>query len=184
MINVEVNKLVELAEKQKSLDCLCYEKAGIKEYDNNVKYLCLAVELGELANEVQVWKYWKANKNIDKSKIKKEFADCLHFALSNLNHFTKAQDGESGKRRRVRLIKMALEEYEYFKTFMVSKEEKDEFLIEELTGAFRHVNNGFSYKSLEHLLNIGHLLDMTFDDMVEAYNEVYADNLMRVQGDY
>lgn len=184
MINVDVNKLVELAEKQKHLDFLCYEKAGVKQCDDSVKYLCLAVELGELANEIQIWKYWKANKNIDESKIKKEFADCLHFVLSNLNHFTHSQSEEYGKRKRTRLIKTAVEQYEYSKTYPVTDEERDELLIHELIDAFKVFHHGFSYKSLEKILNIGYLLGMSFDDMINAYNEIYADNIMRVQGDY
>lgn len=48
----------------------------------NKKILALLVETAEFANEVQTFKYWKANKVVDHSKVLEEFADILHFAGS------------------------------------------------------------------------------------------------------
>lgn len=184
MLNSKGLKLLELADKQECLDILYYEKAGIEKPSDDNKCLCLVVELGELVNEVQVWKYWKSNKNVDKSKIEKEFADCLHFALSNLNHFSKSQSKEYEQRKKELRIKRAIEDYEQWIESFFLEDEKDDALVEELLKAFRKACRGYSASFLGQILVIGHLLDMSFDDMVEAYKKIYADNLMRVQGDY
>ena len=46
------------------------------------KILALIVEIAEFANEVQIFKYWKKNKKIDKEKILEEFVDAIHFFVS------------------------------------------------------------------------------------------------------
>ncbi|VEU71062.1 Uncharacterized protein conserved in bacteria [Mycoplasmopsis glycophila] len=73
---------------QKALD----EKINLKRKTNHPnlthkeieiqKNLALIVEAGEFVNEVQSFKYWKMNKNIDQSAIKEEFADLLHFLVT------------------------------------------------------------------------------------------------------
>lgn len=40
------------------------------------------VELGELANELGFFKYWKFNHTINKERVKDEWADCLAFLIS------------------------------------------------------------------------------------------------------
>lgn len=44
--------------------------------------LALIVEISELANEIQQFKYWKKNITIDEGKIIEEYADGIHFYLS------------------------------------------------------------------------------------------------------
>ncbi|MGL5733174.1 MAG: dUTP diphosphatase [Metamycoplasmataceae bacterium] len=44
--------------------------------------LALFVEISELANEIQHFKYWKRNIKIDDSKIIEEYSDGMHFYLS------------------------------------------------------------------------------------------------------
>ncbi|TDV24169.1 dimeric dUTPase (all-alpha-NTP-PPase superfamily) [Mycoplasmopsis mustelae] len=46
------------------------------------KTLALIIEAGEYVNEVQSFKYWKNQKNIDEQKITEEFADLLHFLIN------------------------------------------------------------------------------------------------------
>ncbi|UUM25786.1 dUTP diphosphatase [Mycoplasmopsis agalactiae] len=48
------------------------------EFDE-MKLLATLVETAEFANEVQSFKYWKANKTINREKALEEFADILHF---------------------------------------------------------------------------------------------------------
>ena len=50
--------------------------------------LALIVEISELANEIQHFKYWKKNIEINNEKIIEEYSDGMHFYLSfglNLN---------------------------------------------------------------------------------------------------
>ncbi len=44
--------------------------------------LALIVEISELANEIQHFKYWKKNIEIDDAKIIEEYSDGIHFYLS------------------------------------------------------------------------------------------------------
>ena len=49
---------------------------------NNQLLIALFVEVGELANEIQSFKYWKKSKNINNEKLLEEYADCIHFLIS------------------------------------------------------------------------------------------------------
>ncbi|MBZ4195663.1 dUTP diphosphatase [Mycoplasma tauri] len=46
---------------------------------NDMQLLATLVETAEFANEVQTFKYWKANKTVNPEKALEEFADILHF---------------------------------------------------------------------------------------------------------
>ncbi|QSF13782.1 dUTP diphosphatase [Mycoplasma sp. Mirounga ES2805-ORL] len=46
------------------------------------RLLALLVEVGEFANEIQTFKYWKKHKNVDMKKVSEEFADVMHFQTS------------------------------------------------------------------------------------------------------
>jgi len=51
------------------------------------KILALLVEVGEFANEIKPFKYWKKDKSIDRAKVLEEFVDGIHFFVSLSNHF-------------------------------------------------------------------------------------------------
>src|SRR5690554_6655921 len=74
--------LNSLFEKQKELDKYIYEKNNVtaKEVFER-KIVALLVELGELANELQFFKYWKENINIDGQRAIEEYIDVIHFAI-------------------------------------------------------------------------------------------------------
>ncbi len=63
-------------------------KAIINGHENNnenfekKQILALIVEISELANEIQHFKYWKKNIKIDDEKIIEEYSDGMHFYLS------------------------------------------------------------------------------------------------------
>lgn len=76
------NKVLEM---QKKLDEVIYRNAGITRFPIKETKIALLVEIGELANEVQDFKYWKKHKNVDKKKVLEEWADCMHFAASIYN---------------------------------------------------------------------------------------------------
>ncbi|MGZ9755417.1 dUTP diphosphatase [Mycoplasma sp. 394] len=46
------------------------------------KTLALMIEAGEFVNEVQSFKYWKINKNVNLRNVTEEFADLLHFLIN------------------------------------------------------------------------------------------------------
>lgn len=77
MLNWE--KLVSL---QRQLDERIIREKGLEGKDLlSNKILALQVELGELANEWQMFKHWKNNPQ-PKPGMLEEYVDCLHFILS------------------------------------------------------------------------------------------------------
>src|SRR5690606_2292519 len=74
--------LNSLFKKQKQLDKYIYKKNNVtaKEVFER-KIVALLVELGEFANELQFFKYWKENKNIDGQRAIEEYIDVIHFAI-------------------------------------------------------------------------------------------------------
>lgn len=84
-------KLINLLKKQEELDIKIHQAKNI-DYDIQKVRLAFYVELGELANEWQMFKYWKENKNTNRAKMLEEYSDCLHFALSIENYYYKNID--------------------------------------------------------------------------------------------
>ncbi|MBN0919308.1 dUTP diphosphatase [[Mycoplasma] gypis] len=77
--------LDKVFEIQKKLDAKFAENIDPNESNlQTKKIIALIVEISEFANEVQEFKYWKMNKNIDKAKVLEEYADGIHF-LSSLS---------------------------------------------------------------------------------------------------
>lgn len=92
--------LKELYEKQRTLDDLILRtqfnidgRFDISEAHKQFiteRQLAAFVELGELCNEIESFKYWKKNKKNNREKQLKEYVDLLHFFLSigNTMEFT------------------------------------------------------------------------------------------------
>lgn len=73
----------DLFSKQKELDLKIQKEHHVTyESTHNKRILALLVELGELANEVRVFKFWSNKEASPKEIILDEFADALHFFLS------------------------------------------------------------------------------------------------------
>ena len=73
----------KMLEAQKELDKANMKKGGLTEYPLELVQTAYRVELGELLQEWKQFKFWKINKGeIDRDKMLKEWADCMHFALS------------------------------------------------------------------------------------------------------
>lgn len=80
---MSIFKLKELQEMQDKLDERIFKKhATSREATFEARVLALHVEVSELANEKQSFKYWKQNRKIDEQRIKDELADVLHFTIS------------------------------------------------------------------------------------------------------
>ncbi|WP_027123048.1 dUTP diphosphatase [Mesomycoplasma molare] len=82
---------VKIFEFQKELDKK-FEDARIERKMSKDKFdwklqisLAIIVEIAEFANELQSFKFWKNNKNIDKNKLLEEWADIIHFLSSCAN---------------------------------------------------------------------------------------------------
>ncbi|WP_412031536.1 dUTP diphosphatase [Metamycoplasma buccale] len=69
---------------QTELDTILMKKV-IKQNEKNFEIkrgVALLVELGEFANEVKAFKYWKKHKEMNRDKVLEEFADGIHFLTS------------------------------------------------------------------------------------------------------
>ena len=83
-------KIINFKAMQKDLDTVISINKGLgmpyqnKDINHQIRVACW-VELGELANEIEFFKYWKGNKRNDREKQLNEFADVMHFLLSLMN---------------------------------------------------------------------------------------------------
>ncbi len=68
---------------QSELDRNIEKAHGVEKEDlTNRKLVALLVEIGEFANEIRPFKYWKKTMDINEDHIKEEFVDGIHFFLS------------------------------------------------------------------------------------------------------
>ena len=75
-----------LQEEQRKLDIFIHQQNGLEMKDTfYLRKLALLVEIGEVANELKSFKYWKKDKEINLEKVQEELIDCLHFFLSLAN---------------------------------------------------------------------------------------------------
>ncbi|MFT8313196.1 MAG: dUTP diphosphatase [Clostridium sp.] len=152
--------LKKLLDMQKELDKTILDNAGIKEYPlENIK-LALLVELGELANEWKGFKHWKKHKDINRDKLLEEFADCLSFALSLENELHQAK--KYGYEDLITII-------EDVKKILVGYDlnAKEAMRMSAFELAFSQVSN--LKNVISNTLSVGIYLDLTFEEMEQAY---------------
>lgn len=76
-------RTARLFEMQARLDALICQSNGIQIIEHNSEHLLATiVELAEVAQEEQSFKYWKKNKAVDRAKLLEELADVMHFIIS------------------------------------------------------------------------------------------------------
>lgn len=161
---MQIEKLLLM---QKDLDSLIHKNAGITKYPLQEIKIALLVELGELANEVQSFKYWKKNKIVDREKVLEEWADCFHFALSLENEMHQINQSSE------ELLK---EQYELF-----------------LSEAFKNVNEAFElvFELISNdedyvacILVLGMALGFNLEQMEAAYLKKNEINYQRQREGY
>ena len=77
---MNLNKLFPL---QKQLDEHILKEKGLHGQDLlDKKAVAILTELGEVLNELQVWKFWKENNSPRKEKMLEEYVDNIHFIIS------------------------------------------------------------------------------------------------------
>lgn len=131
----------------------------------NKAILALYVEVAELANEIQSFKYWKKNKNIDENLIKEEYADGLHFLISFLNEFSRVDEIEA------KICDPDLNQ-QFLEMFMAINLIQKEFNQANIINAFAIY------------LGIAKLINISDHEIEQAYNHKNQINLERIKNNY
>lgn len=156
--------------KQGFLDKNIKKRSGdVPDIENKME-LALLVELAELANEVQSFKYWKQSKKMDESKIREEWADCLHFALM--------------LERKRKQVKFTINPNLWFEEIPKSLIGDNEALTEAFRDAYSLIINKVDLCPLKTIIRLGYQLGMNDDDMVSEYNKKWEKNLQRQKNNY
>jgi len=159
--------LKNLLIRQQGMDTIIFANSGQNEYPLEKNKIALLVELGELANEWKGFKYWSNNKVEDRERLIDEFADCLYFALSLENH----------------LHQVGGQIVENINKFM--KEIDDGYhknVLKCFKYAFESALNRFSHTMiLLSIIELGRSLDITLDEMEQAYLDKYMQNNKDIQ---
>lgn len=132
--------------------------------------LALLVEIGEFANEVASFKYWKKSHRRYKEKILMEEADCMHFILSLVNFNNK--DGAMSE---------VIEKYDITKLKApTDKQELDDYFIS-LYGECMEGNIG---GVLHALVLTNRELGYTDEELIDAYERKNKINYERIANKY
>ena len=161
---LDLEKLYSL---QAELDEEIAQKHGVSyESTFNRRLLALLVELGELANETRSFKYWSNKKIGDFMRIKDEYADGLHFSLS-LGIYLKANK------------------------FIYQLEKSDKDLSLQLLDLYKlaialkdNYDLGHYYQYMQNFLNLALSLNMSEEDIVDAYLSKLKVNHIRQDNNY
>lgn len=173
-LEVKVEKTFQqLLDAQKELDQAVFDNNNLKnlyydvEINTKVKIACL-VELGEFANELEFFKYWKKNKRNDKAKQLDEFADVMHFLLSllNISHLK---------------VDSALTLRDVFDNATMTGVGRPLTLFQNL---YMSVMMDQFDLAFNLLLHIGHSVGFTLEEMENAYWTKRDENFARQRRDY
>lgn len=155
-----------LFQKQMKLDEHIYKKQGVEAKDIfEKKIVALICELYELVNELQFFKYWKGAILVDHEKATKEYIDVIHFTISIAND-------------------LGVDEHEYVQT-----EPKDlNKLIIGITNLATVISTSKNAEHVKSLINnviaLGYQLNLTEQDVIEAYDKKNAVNYERQKVGY
>lgn len=158
--------LSRIYEMQKKLDNTVDETHGITGEDvTTKKILALIVEIGEFANEISSFKYWKKNINVQKDLVLEEYADGLHFFAS---------------------FYVGLDVKEDVKPILASNDLNEMFL--ELYSATTDLKNGISLEKLNKAfgtyIGIAKLMKFDEEEVLEYYFKKNKINFERMKNNY
>lgn len=152
--------------KQAELDKYIYQKNNVTaEQVFKRKIVAFIEELYELGNELQFFKYWKENINIDRERAKEEYIDVIHFTLSIA-------------------LDLGVNEHKYIATKY--RDLNDVFLgITNLATVISISKDKEHVKSLvNNVISLGYQLGLTEQDIIEAYDKKNEVNYDRQQNGY
>jgi dimeric dUTPase (all-alpha-NTP-PPase superfamily) len=162
-------QLEKLFRMQQALDQHIEEKHELQNEDLFArKVLALLVELGELANETRCFKFWSIKPSSEKSVILEEYVDGIHFILSlgiecGFQNLDYTLDMEPS-------IASTTEQF---------------LLIYQKVSKFKDSKNDLDFKTLlQSYLQLGNLLEISYEEMEKAYFTKNEVNYQRQQNNY
>ena len=155
-----------LFKKQKELDEYIYERNNVTaEEVFERKIVALLVELGELANELQFFKYWKENTNIDRQRAIEEYIDVIHFAIGLA-------------------VDLGVDEHEYIETQPQDLSKLFIGIANLATVLSLSKSKEHAKSLLNNVITLGYQLGLTEETVLVAYDEKNAINYERQNSNY
>jgi Uncharacterized protein conserved in bacteria len=158
----------ELLHMQQELDIAIAKNLNMEDEFNSVEIVdqrvfALKVELGEWANVVGWFKYWKQSHVVDREESLEEQADFLHFLLSigNSRKYTFIKEIHPERWEKVPVGRLFI------------------YLMEN-----NYDSSGKWLNAFEQLICIGLKLGYTEEEMVQAYKRKRDINFARIEGGY
>ena len=127
--------------------------------------IALLVELGEFANEVKLFKYWKKHKEINQTKMLEEFADGIHFLTSLATEFHVDYEINVIKKS----IDFCLQLAYVYKIFIK---------------LFKHCTKKLIKKAYGAYLGLGEIVNITYEKIETAYFDKNEVNFKRIENNY
>ncbi|VEU78232.1 dUTP diphosphatase [Mycoplasmopsis columbinasalis] len=162
--------LKEIFTLQQNLDEQIAKRSDLnfasKPIQNRQICIALLVEWCELANEVSFFKYWKAQKHLDRSKALEELADVLHF-LTTLSYKT----GVSAE----------------INPYVVPSQQLDDqfcAVSQLITQTFSQLTKTNIHHLYELVLGFAQLLNFSENEILEAYRQKNKINHQRIYDHY
>ncbi|MDM5430878.1 dUTP diphosphatase [Bacillus mycoides] len=127
------------------------------------------VEVSELANEIEYFKYWKKNKRNNKEKQHDEWADCIHFIASIGNKYGFSHD---------------LPHNAFWVNYVGGQADKTYYELFDKIRENALDTHANYYCVFASLIAIGEKICMTYKDMEKAYFEKNQVNYDRLNSGY
>lgn len=167
----------DLLDKQAVLDnFICrnngYEDCYSQEFYTKRK-LALNVELGEMTEETKCFKYWKKHNDIERNRLIDEVVDCIHFTLSLIN-----LDEINGNNSFCKVTKEFSVEFIY--NLCGERTDIDTVILE----TFKMLQEDNYLKLLCELIAIAKYYNYTAEEIVQAYDCKYEENIARQKRNY
>lgn len=180
MKKIDFNEIITM---QKALDKSILTKKGF-EYKEVKQQLLIAlyVELGEFANELQSFKYWKEKKNIDRKKMLEEYVDCIHFFASFLGH--KEPKGHDHTYAPKIFGQTTDINKQLMTTFYKLGNIREGFDWEDATVLPPNLYNHCFEYPFKLFLGVGELLGFDWEEVKQAYKDKNAVNYERLKNGY
>lgn len=189
-MEIKIETLLSLLATQKEVNKVVGEKIGkaptVEQY-----ILAYNVELFEFINAVGIWKWWKHNHKVDRAKILDELADCYAFMLSAvLTQPEEIKKDDEVKKPREELLQSIKFFYDQLVQDIPTKREemiaeaKDAILFIGMSSELEQPINSVRTFASANLIAYLVLEDLTFEEVVAAYNKKSEENINRQKNNY